>query len=512
MTALLASAAVFYAEHNRRQVAQKESLQSIEQILAAQNSAVAGRVSTTLQRGERDALLVLQRWKKKGKLRSFLSDTSLTEPDLPKWIIVAGRRVRAAGVMGDALLEDALEAHLQGDAILNLYSSKNKYYLFIKGGVDGTDFAAAYDPEAFFSSFRSDQGTRLWLTLGDGTVIYHPLHRFIGSNASNLRPVAAGMKELASKRPHSFNGSYLGIEAKQTVGAWSSIPELSLLVGTEWPSRMDFTASSAGISWIGFLCLFLAGIFLGLAWKKSEEPKKERIFEENRLDDEAMEYLEQVRASAALAHDLAQQKEKETEIYAQLKGEAVAEKSAIAWKLSLLEDVLALPLAGRQVWADFARLWAERCPGVSVAYYRFSPSTYSLVPESVYSAESAGIQSFLRETRIYLGSESHLPKVVHTESFRQWKAKLPGSAQNFFQVIPVKAAEGNKGALLIFHHENLNRNGEINGSLSYFQDLAARIQGFCDSFGQLLQSSNAKGNSPHLAGAANQIRNQPRPS
>lgn len=512
------SALFFYAEHNRQGTEREGTIKAMQDVLKGQNLALAGRIFDGLSRADQDAMLAFHRWKKKAKMRSFLSDTAFSEPDAPKWMIVAGRRVRAAGVVDDALLEDALENHLRSPDRLAVYHSKGKYYLFINGKADGQEYSSAYSPEAFFAAFRSADGVRAWLALRDGTVVYHPLGRFIGSNASNLKPVAAGIKELNAGSSAPFARTYLGIDGRDTLGSWTPLPSFGLLVGSEWPRAPEATSQASAYFWLGLACATLASLFFGWAMRgRRETVPAERLFDENRLDDDAMEYLENARRSAVVAQELLREKDGELDRAIHARDEAVHFAGALEGKITLLESFLRiLPGTGKQVWAEICELIVSRAAGFSLIFYRYSPSSFSLVPESIHGGselpESA--VGFLRDTRIYLGSPAYLGTFLSTDAFQKWdmrrRPQMPFH-QSEFRAYPIQCA-GFKGAVLACFDERMNLNGEIEGSLKLLESLLDTAATFCEAQSQLVQSSYAKGSSRPVESAPDDARSRPRPS
>ena len=129
-------------------------------------------------------------------------------------------------------------------------------YLFVRGNLPtGQPYTAAYLPENFFSGFHSGDGLRVWIAGKDGTVIFHPLQRFVGSNVSNLRPVAAGLQRLSQGKQEQFTQRYLGLEGREALGAWTILPEQGLLVANEWPRELGISGRS---SWIGKIGIVLS--------------------------------------------------------------------------------------------------------------------------------------------------------------------------------------------------------------------------------------------------------------
>ncbi len=513
---LLLSGLSFYAERKRGWEKEQDSAIAIEEVLKAQNQALAGRIFEGMRRPERDALLTLQRWKKKAKMRSFLSDTALTEPDAPRWIIVDGRRIRAAGVLDDALLEDALEDHLRAKSPLALYQSKGKYYLFVKGSVDQTNFVSAYAPEAFFASLRSEDGIKVWIALTDGTVIYHPLNRFIGSNAANIKPVAAGIQELDKGLSSPFVRTYLGLEGREAFGSWTPLPSLEILVASEWPKFPFGAVEVSFLFWSSLGFLFFSALSFGLAFRgNSTQQKLERVFDESRLDDEALEYLENARSSAQRALAELDQKDREVQQLARDRNEAMEIRVALESRIHLLEEYQnnVLPkVTGKQVWSQLCAMMAKRSPHVTFAFYRYSPTSFSLVPESLHGAGnlSANEKNFLQENRIYLGKTSLLATLEDTEAYQRWNLKrleLDHSLENAIQTFPIQCS-GTKGAILVIYAKGWENSGELNDVLGNLESLIVSTSMFCDSLGQLLQSMYAKGSQSSLASAPNDTGNR----
>jgi hypothetical protein len=517
---------LFFAESKRASSQDSASLSAIEDVLKAQNQSLAGRMFEGLSRADQDAQALLVRWRAKPKIRSYLADTGLAEPDAPKWSIVAGRRIRAAGVIDDALLEDALDAHQSAADRLALYQSKGKYYLFIRGLVEGQPYASAYTPEAFFATFRSADGIRAWLALRDGTVIFHPIFRFIGANASNMKPIAAGIQELSKGSSAPFTSRYLGLEGSEALGALTPLPSFGVLVASEWPKIPDTGNQSSALSWFAFgsgaLSLLALGFAMGSGKQAPSEPRA-RLFDESRLDEDAMEYLEEVKASAQQAVELAAARGREAEDAYRERHEALESVGGLEWRARVIDDYLerVLPKAtGQQVWDALSHVISSQAPEISVLVYRYSNSSFSLVPARLQSRaelpESA--QAYMKDARIFIGDPKLLDNLTRTEAFQRWnktRERHMPLQQTEFRVHSLGATPTGtlKGAMVLFFDERLNSGGELNASLRLFEMLIRRTATFCDSIQPLLQSTNANGSSrPAVASAPNEPRNRPRPS
>jgi hypothetical protein len=517
------AAALFYAEQHRVRLRAGLDASTVDEVLAAQNRAQAAGLEELFQQADRDAADILRRWSKRPAQKSFAVDTQLNEPRTPRWLVSPERRLRAAGTPDQALLEDALEAHLAGRDRLAHYASNGKHFIFIKGTASGQPYAAAYTPEAFFAPVRAPEGMRVWLLDREGVVLYHPLPRFIGSKAANLRPVAASIEALAAGRKASFTQKYLGLEGKDAIGAWISLPAEGLILASEWPKGLrSGTASSALLSLAAFsggLGLLLLGFFVGS--RSSQAVRPTPIFDTSRLDDEALAYLESVKRSADEAIQFAREKENAAEGARVARAELNAQISGLRWQLDSLEEFQEriLPgVTGKQVWTELARMVAERSPGLTLVVYRYSATTFSLVPETVFSALDlpAASLSYLKDSRIFIGNLSYLGSLLQTQAFARWNKSRERHMPDLnadFRAFPFSGPAGTQGAILAVFDRRMNQDRELEEALDLLARLMRRTASFCDSLGRLLQSLYAKGSAwQAVASASNDARNQSRPS
>lgn len=511
---LTLSAFLFYAERNQAALREDSASEAVEQVLRAQNTSLQPKVEYALTKADRDASNIYLRTKKKARGRSFLSDPSLAEPEAPKWIIVGDKKVRSADVSQDSLLEEALADHLEKGPKLALHSANGKYFLFIKGEAEGENFVSAYDPAAFFSVFRSSDGIRVWLVQKDGTILFHPLPRFIGTNAANLRPVAAGIQALESGATTIFTQKYLGLEGKEAMGAWSGISEFDLLIGSEWPKPMK--AESKTFLWYALFTGLCGAFFFGLAFSAQREVSAAEPEEFNpvNLDDKAMEYLSSLKSSTDQAIHLAQEQETMAREATAERGEAMNRLRFLEWKLKFLEEYMDKILAadtGKQVWSSLAELYAERFP-IAVTMYRYSQSTFSLVPESVSSALQLPdhAMAYLADARIFIGNPNLIQNTLGSEAFSRWnkvRNRHMPLHQTEFRIFPISSAGALRGMLLVMFDQRMNLEGELEESFELFNTLVQRTSSFCDTQGPLLQFPYAKGSSgASLASAPNNPR------
>jgi hypothetical protein len=532
LASIALSGLCFYAERKRTEGQDDQTAYAVEKVLKAESRTLGSRLEEAGFKADRDALVVAARWRKKPPLRTYLTDVQLAEPDSPKWVIVAGRRVRAAGLLDDPLLEDALDAHLSKPDKFALYSSRGKSYLFVRGALaTGQPYASAYAPEAFFSAFQAGDGLRVWIAGRDGTVIFHPLQRFVGSNVANLRPVAAGLQKLASGKSEEYTQRYLGLEGREALGAWTTLPAQGLLVASEWPR--DLGASSGGAIWrwlafsLGALGFALVGAGLsrrghaGIGNVERAEP----FFDTGRLDDDALDYLEKAKASADEAREFARAQEASAEAARRERARAAGEARRLEARLATLEafqDRILPRLTGKQVWSELGGLLCEMAPGLTVTVYRYSPSSFSLVPEACYDGASLADHAlaYLRDSRIFIGNVNLIPTVLKTEAFAKWnrtRERHMPLHRTEFRVFSY-TTQATRVALMVLFDERANEEGALEDALLLMEQLVRRTGTFCDSLTPLLQSQYAVKSATSaiagatLAGAPNGVGNRPRSS
>lgn len=513
----------FIAERYGKTEMESVASSAVEEVLASQNHYVVERVEALFAKSSRDAMAVYSRWKKKPKMRSYSIDTSLAESDSPKWIYVGGRRVRSPEAPEHPRLEDALEAHLNSTQKIALHLDNGKYYLFIRGDADDQSYVAAYEPSSFFSSLRSTDGARFWLVLKDGSVIFHSQPRFVGSNASNLKPVAAGVQALSQGSSAIFTQNYLGLEGKDALGSWTPVPALGVLVGTEWPKGPVKLSESAFWFWFaiisGFSGAFLLAKSFNVAGASIEE--KQKLFDTSRLDDDAIDYLETARGETQKAIELAREQERIAEKAKRDRGAVMNKLRYYDWKLGLLEEFQEKILGSntpKQVWTDLGKLFAEKMPGITSVVYRYSISTFSLVPESVFSSHELpeNALAYLADARIFIGKQQLMQQLVQTEAFSRWNKSRERHMplhQTAFHPFPYELSPNTKGLLLVMFDQNMNLEGELDEALTLINALVEKTTSFCDTHNRLLQSMYAKGIAgSSLASAPNHTRSGSRPT
>jgi hypothetical protein len=522
----ICAAALFYAAHKDGLNSQKNTENVVRQLLSSQNASVTAQVEAQVQRGVRDAAIALSRFssKKKIKARVYAQDISLGEPNAPQWIWSQNRRLKAAGAVDLPELEAQLEEFAVSSNALQVKTVNSKVFLFIQGMHNGEKIAAIYEPSALFSDFSAVGGMGAWVVNFDGYVAFHSQPRFLGSNAANLRPVASGLQSIAEGRRNSFAEKYLSLDGKNTFGAWTVIPQLGLLVGTEW-AKYSPQNSSAFYFIAAALAAVIAAFFFGFSFRSKTEIPKEReenIFEASgRLDQDTLDYLAAAKGSAEQAIEYAKEQEKIAIESARQRGVLAGQFRFLEWKLAILEsfqDQILSQSTGKQVWAALGALIAERTPGLVVIVYRYAASTFSLVPESFATALDLekNAEAYLMDARIFIGKPQLIHSLQQTEAFDRWNVARVRHMQLHdmeFRSFPLEHGGAPKGLILMAYDARMNQGGELEEAFLLHAALIRRASSFCDSLGRLLQLSHAKGTAgATLASASNDARGQPRPS
>jgi hypothetical protein len=335
--------------------------------------------------------------------------------------------------------------------------------------------------------------------------------------------VAAAIQELSVGKLTDFTERYFGLEGRDALGAWTTLPEFGILAGSEWPKDPSRAGHSSFLYWLGLFLSFGSCLLIGmtLRFSKQADERDESDFDFGGVNKEAMEYLESVRASADRAVTFARAREKEATQAREEQATGKVEVRFTHWKLEILErfqDKILPQATRKQVWGELADLFAHKMPGMIISCYRYSPSSFSLVPESVSTMaelpESA--VAFLQDARIFIGNPALLEQVEKTEAFLRWnhsrERHMPLHRMEF-RFFPVLLPEGGRGLILAIFDQRLNKNGELEEGLAYFDSLVKRLGSFCERLSPLVQSSYAKGSAgPALASAPNEARNRPRPS
>lgn len=231
-----------------------------------------------------------------------------------------------------------------------------------------------------------------WIANASGTILAHPEQRFIGKNAVNIRPVAMALENLRKKNKREIVDSFVGLLATDTRGVYTTLPDRSLVVITEWPANHFFQSTSVAIdNYILLLgiALLLAAVYV---WVNSGANLAT-------LGDK----------SAALLLP-------RTNIATQSIAHAVLEQFLRqCWKLS----------TGKQVWQLVTDAFSELYGRTPVIYFRFSATSCALVPEYAAGIESLypQEQEFLLDTRIYVGKFPQTEDLLLSSAYSKWEAE-----------------------------------------------------------------------------------------
>lgn len=398
------------------------------EVLLRGTSAAADQLEKNIIQSEQAIQNILVHAKKRET-----ADNALLALNMPRFIYSETHRVHAPDFIPDEELLASVKDFLGEKQKLSLESGAFKKYLLLSGNTEeGEKYVAAYDPENFFSFLRTADGVSRWVVSRDAEVLFHPQVRFWGEDVSNSKPLASGLRALAEGRANELVSSYVGLDGREALGAWATIPKLGLLLGSEWPSfTMHFEHANGPIFWgvwlflaAGFFCF---GMFISKgAEKQRKKPKEETIgSQESHLDADTIDFLENARRASEEAIALCLQKDEvieKLENTIRRQGLQIREKES---KLGFLEVLSALKRGstGKKVWQELVSLLAIRMPGSFVLFYRYSAASFSLIPECTGGLESLDPNGklFLEDARIFIGNFFRLSEIRNTDAFRNWE-------------------------------------------------------------------------------------------
>jgi hypothetical protein len=511
-----------------RRVVQAQNAAALEkqnQLLEAHIVSLGGHFALNLAQSEREVAAIGRKWEKKPALQVFQGEVALAEPQRPHWLIFGKHRLRASGQGDEPLLEAALEEHFQSENRWRSFQWKGRNFVFLRGVIDGVPYASAYQAEDLFSRLGAGVGLTSWVLDSEGNILFHPLSRFIGSQVANVRPVTAGIAQLRDGRADgvkAFSQRFKNLEGKETLGAFLALPSSGLLLGTEW---MGVRTQGAMGSWLWWLALAFGAFAVmilsrSLFMSKGEGPKQEP-FSEDRLPPEALDYLAEVRKGAdANAAEIQRLESELSEIQSRLLEErekaGIEEWKGLQWR-AFFRDVLPQVSRGKEVWHHFLRMAARGQAGTDYLLYRYSPTTFSLVPEAAELSgpwDSKG-RAQLLDGRIYVGNERYLESLVHTESYRRWRISLAKAAGERVEGLEAKTLilrgpGKHLGLLLVMFPAGSQRERELEGRLEQLKEMSESLREFCVGVEGLLHFSNDEGVHKTLAGTPNNAGDKPR--
>ena len=426
--------------------------------------------------------------------------TVLSHWDSPRVILSGDEKIKAADFLLDAPLLGALEAHRRSENQHALYSRNGTQFVLVRGEVQGKAYAAAFLNDALFSGLGVGEAMRVWVASSSGNLLYHSVKRLIGSQVANLRPIASGAEMISHSEAKNLVSTYTGFEGGNTLGAWSVIPKRNLIIGTEWSGRIGPDATLDVPFFIGAILIALGFFLLGMVIRRRNKKITERFkFDPARLDDDVIEYLEENQKATEAAVDYARSKDGKIKQLEEQVYTLSAAQNELEWRLSCYESLMetaAGVASHKQVLRGLTDVIAKRVLGAPIVQYRFSSTSYSLVPEYLAGGGhlSDEARQFLSEARIFIGNFRAVHTLKELPLFQKWNEKRLGymgvDAEPL--ILPLEGGAGTSGAMLILLPKGANDHGELNDAISFFHSLIKSAVWLCDTKRHLLQSSNAK--------------------
>jgi len=452
----------------------------------------------------------LNRYKRKDSSYELL----LQLGDAPKQLLYEGKKLKSLDFRQDAALFLAMERHLNARDPYSIYLRDNRAMFLVLGTFQGKPYVAAYDKDVFFASLANATGFRLWLVNASGVMLFHPQQRYIGADVTNFKQVSAGLASLQNGERREILNTYEGLDGASTLGVLNSIPEKSLLLGIEWAKTPAIFASTTTKYW--FLFFFAVGIFfLSRSFLKNTHedfPIENYKFDLERLDAKSKAILvdAQKKAEESVAHS----KKVETELVDAVNGAAQCRADFLHAQMGLdfwnqfIDNFSTLP-TGKQVWLEIAPLIYSQIGGSIMIYYRYSSTSFALVPELILGTENLAYhaQNYLNDARIFLGDFYKISEIKSNQAFQNWnktrKRHMP-LANDEAYFLPIEGISSSKGAYLILLEQNLANKVLLEKRVEFLVDFIRRITPLCELKQRLLQSKNGKFDpGPSVASAPN---------
>ncbi len=499
----IALAGGFYFAY-RQDASESGSHEELELALRSQNEILQKSTEKALKNADHFLQDFLSRWKKHDASFELL----LQLGDAPKQIIYDSKRFRATDFALDPSLYAAMERLSASKEAYSIYAKDAKFYFLLRGDFKGKNYVAAFERDSFFHFLGNSSAFRNWVVSGSGLVVYHPSARYMGADIANYRPVAAGLLALQEHNLKEVYSNSAGLDGLDTQLVWSSVPSLQLIFGSEWAARGKFshkTGTSSGLLKISMGLLAIGFFFLGwaLAGKRKNDIEVDAYeFDLEKLDQESKEFLWKAKALAEEAVEFGRKKEQELSLSQENARKYFAEASDSKILLELWNEMLNLVFAAptvKQVWKELTRYFVEKYPGVKVIYYRYSNTSYALVPEEVAGAEgiTENARAYLADARIFLGSITKLHTVEESQAFQAWNQvrtrHMPLANDKAFFLL-VDANTASRGAYLFLVDQELASQEWFMERMNTLQDFVYRLSLLCELKQRLLQSNHAKSN------------------
>src|SRR5690606_28949383 len=133
-----------------------------------------------------------------------------------------------------------------------------------------------------------------------------------------------------------------------------------------------------------------------------------------------------------------------------------AAQNDLEWRLSCYENLLEEVAAGgkgKSVFSGLGKVVSQRLLGSPVVLYRFSPTSFSLVPESLVGAELLAheVKEFLSDSRIFLGNFRLVGRIEEVAAYQKWNRVRQKYMQSCAHpVFMPMEGDGFKGMMAVF--------------------------------------------------------------
>lgn len=478
----------------------------ITEVLLRNSQSLAKRVEKLMEDADLRAVDAIIRHTRKD---SGL-DTVMVQRGAPRLVLWGKARIKAVNFALDAELLTAAESHKDSHQVFALHGAESRRMLLVRGTHQGETWVAAFEMTPFFQSVDEGEMVRNWVALPSGEMIYHSQGRHLGVQGSNLKSVASGIGMLAAGEQRILSSTYRGLDGREVLGSWTVVPRYRLVVGSEWAASVAKDSTLEVPFHVGLALLVIGALVLGLALRRHGKKTRERYqFDPSRLDDDLLDYLEENRQKAEEALRYANQRDDEVRDLEKTVHDTQTALQDTEWRVMCMEELLEKAKGGatpKELVAGLVHVASQKMLGMPVIYYRFSPTTFSLVPEQGAGLEglAPNAKAFLLDARLYIGNFRNVATLLHTEAFKKWDAlrgkHLPSPAYDI-QWIPLEAGHRERGVLAVFLEPQMMAQGELRGELEFLRGLAHTAAWFCETRAQLLQFSDAN-RGKGVAGAA----------
>ena len=377
--------------------------------------------------------------------------------------------------------------------------SDRRAYVFLQGEQNDVAWVAVYRQDSLFTKIRGSTAIRPWVALADGTILFHALERYTGINSISVRPFAQGAENLKRGLQNEMLANYVGLEGQEILGAWNTLPEWGLVVGSEWPALAAAKGTISLLTWIALGGFILGAFLIGACVTPRPVQVTAAKREVKDLSHEARAFIKKAERQAADAIRFAEDRDREC---AELEARA-REKLGMAertrWIFERTESFLEEAIEAKddkQVWrilGDYLSAMALKAPALVFTY---SPSSCSLIPQAQASLEGfpENARLYLADARMLVGDIQALQRLESTSAFLQWRERLerfqPLAGRKLF-FLPFASPTGSRGVVLFLFLENMMADAEIAKQRELWDLFAYRAAWLYDLKKRLLQSKHA---------------------